>query len=254
MEVHREIPRTPPGSLAGAASTQHGTRSKSMLPPRNVCGAQPGKADAPAKATPRRPNVEMEVMPPMPERPVFSSDVAKAGGGGGPAAVKPEAGVAAKQPARAPEQLPAKPIPTAIKAPTKVPPPLPVGAKTAPIMEASVPAAVAQQTSKAAAPKTAGPAPAAESPPGAAPAAAPEDPKTPESDLRLEPTPKPTTHASAKTAKEEMMGAAPSQAKAMDEDVYSEDVEEALLAEALMRVKRKRQEQMESQDQSPGGR
>ena len=188
----------------------------------------------------------------MPERPVFSSDVAKAGGGGGPAAVKPEAVVAAMQPAR--EQLPAKPIPAAIKSAPKVAPPLPAGATMAPILEAP-PAlvAVAQQTSKAAAPTLAGPAPAAESPPGAAPAAAPEGLKTPQSDLRLEPPPKPTTHASATTAKEEM-GAAPSQAKAMDQDVYSEDVEEALLAEALMGVKRKRQEQMESQDQSPGGR
>ena len=188
----------------------------------------------------------------MPERPVFSSDVAKAGGGGGPAAVKPEAVVAAMQPAR--EQLPAKPIPAAIKSAPKVAPPLPAGATMAPILEAP-PAlvAVAQQTSKAAAPALAGPAPAAESPPGAAPAAAPEDPKTPESDLRLEPTPKPTTHASAKTAKEEMMGAAPSQAAAMDEEVSS-DVEEAILVEALWKVKRKRQERLASQDQSPGGR
>ena len=49
------------------------------------------------------------------------------------------------------------------------------------------------------------------------------------------------------------MGAAPSQAKAMDEEVTS-DVEDALLAEALSKVKRKRQERLESQDQSPGGR
>ena len=193
------------------------------------------------------------MIPPKPERPALPAQDGGRTGGGGPAAVKLEAVLAANLPARAPEQLPAKPIPTAFKAPTKVPPPLPVGAKTAPIMEASASAAVAQQTSKAAAPKTAGPAPAAESPPGAAPAAAPEDPKTPESDLRLEPTPKPTTHASAKTAKEEMMGAAPSQAAAMDEEVSS-DVEDALLAEALSKVKRKRQERLESQDQSPGGR
>ena len=190
----------------------------------------------------------------MPERQVLpAQDGGRTGGGGGPAAVKLEAVLAANLPARAPEQLPAKPIPTAFKAPTKVPPTLPVGAKMAPIPEVSASEAVAQQTSKAAAPKTAGPAPAAESPPGAAPAAAPEDPKTPESDLRLEPPLGPTTHASAKTAKEEMMGAAPSQAKAMDEEVTS-DVEDELLAEALMRVKRKRQERLESQDQSPGGR
>ena len=193
------------------------------------------------------------MIPPMPARPVPQDGGRKAGGGGGPAAVKPEAGVEATQPARAPEQLPPKPIPTAAKAPTKVPPTLPVAQKIAPIPEVHASEAVAQQTSKAAGPKTAGPAPAAESPPGAAPAAAPEDPKTPESDLRLEPTPKPTTHASAKTAKEEMMGAAPSQAAAMDEEVSS-DVEDALLAEALSKVKRKRQERLESQDQSPGGR
>ena len=189
----------------------------------------------------------------MPERPVFSSDVAKAGGGGGPAAVKPEAVVAAMQPAR--EQLPAKPIPAAIKSAPKVAPPLPAGATMAPILEAP-PAlvAVAQQTSKAAAPTLAGPAPAAESPPGAAPAAAPIDPKTQESDLRPEPTLEPTAHASEKTDEEAMMGAAPSQAKTKGEE-FTADEEDRILADLLQRVKRKRQAQVDNQeDQAPGGR
>ena len=188
----------------------------------------------------------------MPERPVFSFDVAKPGGGG-PAAVKPEAVVAAMQPAR--EQLPAKPIPAAIKSAPKVAPPLPAGATKAPILEAP-PAlvAVAQQTSKAAAPTLAGPAPAAESPPGAAPAAAPIDPKTQESDLRPEPTLEPTAHASEKTDEEAMMGAAPSQAKTKGEE-FTSDEEDRILADLLQRVKRKRQAQVDNQqDQAPGGR
>ena len=176
------------------------------------------------------------------------------GGGDGPAAAKPEVGLAAKQPARAPEQLPAKPIPAAAKARTKVPPTLQVGPDMAPIAEASAAEAVAQQTPKAAASKTAGLALAVKSTPGAAPAAAPEGPKTPQSDLRPELGAAPS-QAKATTAKDEM-GAAPSKVEAMDEDVvYSEDAADALLADALRAVKKRRQEQMmESQDQSPGGR
>ena len=63
-----------------------------------------------------------------------------------------------------------------------------------------------------------------------------------------------TRDASATAAKEENLYAAPSQGIDVDLDLSLDDVEEAALAEALLRVKRKRQEQLHSEDQSPGGR